>query len=124
MSNTSYVKTLTSEINRSFSLDSFLLNSNLPTRFYLRGLTVTTGSGAGADSLNSLLFQDGPGQSGANATGFCRVTSGSLNLSASGTYSKLIMPEDAYVLIENGLYYWRDLDISATNPLQVTVFYT
>lgn len=124
MSNTSYVKTLTSEISRSFSLDSFLLNSNLPTRFYLRGLTVTTGAGAGADSLNSLLFQDGPGQGGANATGFCRVTSGSQNVNSSGTYSKLIMPEDAYVLIENGLYYWRDLDISVTNPLQVTVFYT
>tara|TARA_R110002167_G_scaffold342834_2_gene551681 strand:- start:270 stop:641 length:372 start_codon:yes stop_codon:yes gene_type:complete len=123
MSNTSYVKTLTSEISRSFSTDSFLVSSNLPNRFYLRGLTVTMGSGTTAINPTNLVFQDGPGQGGANATGFCRVTGGLVNL-PSILYSKLIMPEDAYVLIKNGLYYWRDTDITGALPLLITVFYT
>ena len=123
MSNTSYIKTLTSEISSPFSTDSFLVSSNLPIRFYLRGLTVTMGSGSSAINPASLVFQDGPGQGGADATGFCRVTGGSVTL-ASILYSKLIMPEDSYVLIKNGLYYWRNTDIASTLPMQITVFYT
>ncbi len=120
MSNTSYVKAITSMITSYSPSSSVLVNSNLPSRFYFRGLTVTMGAGSSPINPIYLVLQDGSGQGGQG--GFFRITGGSYLVPA--TISKLLMPEDSYVLIKNGLYFWTSTDIISTTPLQMTVFYT
>jgi len=120
MSNTSYVKTITSMITSYSPSSSVLVNSNLPSRFYFRGLTVTMGIGVSPVNPSYLVLQDGSGQGGQD--GFSRITGGSVLLDATG--SRLLMPEDSYVLIKNGLYFWANTGIVSSTPLQMTVFYT
>ncbi len=120
MSNTSYVKAITSEISSYSPSGSVLVSSNLPSRFYFRGLTVTLGLGSSAINPIFLVLQDGSGQGGQG--GFARITGGWQTLGA--TCSKLVMPEDAYVLIKDKLYFWTNTDVTSSYPLQMTVFYT
>lgn len=121
MPNTSYVKAVTSEFDSYSPTGSVLVSASLPDRFYFRGCSVSVG---GPNTVNTyvlnVILQDGPGEGGND--GFLRFTSG-FGASASIVCSEM-MPEDSYVLIENGLYFWAGSASSTNLPISITVFYT
>jgi len=120
MSVTSYTNARTFDFSSYSPTDSVLLSADLPTRFYLRGLSVTVGRDGTANPLVTLTFQDGPGQGGND--GIFRITSGgTLIVNPLCSY---IIPDDSYILIDNGLYFWSSSASSNSYPLTVTVFYT
>ena len=121
MSNTSYTKAITVNFASYSATDSVLFSSDIPTRFYFRGLSVTLGQPS-TDSvpIKSLVFQDGPGLG--NQDGMLRVTGGDAVISSA--QHSLMVPDDSYILIKNGLYFWSSVDSSADMPIAITVYYT
>jgi hypothetical protein len=121
MSNTSYSKAITSTFDSYSATDSVVVSSDLPSRFYLRGLSVSIGQSSGAAAnLLKLTFQDGPGQG--NQDGIIRLTGGNVNVWVST--QSIIVPDDSYILIVNGLYFWSNVDSSSSYPTSITVYYT
>jgi len=120
MSNTSYSKAITSTFDSYSATDSVVVSSDLPSRFYLRGLSVTIGQPSGVFNLLKLTFQDGSGQG--NQDGIIRLTGGDVLIGTST--QSIIVPDDSYILIVNGLYFWSNVDSSAAYPTSITVYYT
>lgn len=119
MSITSYTNALTFDFDSYTPTDSVLVSADLPTRFYLRGLSATFGKLA-ASPLETLTFQDGPGQGGND--GILRFTYG--DIFVVNPLCSYMVPDDSYILIDNGLYFWSSSQSSATYPLSIVVFYT
>ena len=121
MSNTSYSKAITSTLDSYSATDSGVVSSDLPSRFYLRGLSVYIGQPSStAVNLLTLTFQDGPGQG--NQDGIIRLTGGDVNVGVTSV--NIMVPDDSYILIENGLYFWSSVDSSSAYPTSITVYYT